>query len=243
MTFAFLAESMCWTNQVYAAPKRSRTPAAPVKANTTEANATAPSSASILKGITGEVSGSYSWGTYTAPGVPTDAHVGMSLPVFAGYRFESGPEAGLAATIAFPEVSVRNAISDASFSYLGLGLQGGYLWRNRIAPFVTYYPYARLSQSIESRMSSALVFTNLTYTGQSFGAGTKLYLTDRDNGSVQIGLRFMYMHERYSRSKLESRAEPIGGGPAPSYTTASSPQSGDQRISGNTYQLGLFIGM
>lgn len=228
---AFLAVSTGCTAKAMAAPNTASTVEAPA------------SSGGLPKGLTGEVSGSYSWGTYKAPGIPTDAHVGMSLPIFGGYRFQNGFEAGLAATFAFPEVSVRNAISDASFSYTGLGLQGGYLWRNRIAPFVTYYPFARLSQSIESRRNTAIVYTDLTYSGQSFGAGTKLYLTDRDNGSVQIGLRFMYMHERYTRSKLESRAEPIAGQPAPSYTTASSPQSGEQRIAGNTYQLGLFIGI
>lgn len=193
--------------------------------------------------LNGEVSGSYSWGTYSAPGVPSDAHVGMALPLYIGYRFDSGPNVGLASTFAFPEVSVRNAISDASFTYFGLGLQAGYLWKKRIEPFASYYPFSRLSQSTESRVGSGTVQTDLTYSGQTFGGGAKLYLTDRENGSVQIGLKFSYAREHYSRSKLDSHIQAADGQVAPAFTPVSAPQSGDQNVDGDTYQLGLFIGI
>ena len=195
------------------------------------------------EGFSADVSGSFSWGGYSTPGLPDDSHAGMAVPLFAGYRFANDIEVGGALTFGFPEISVPNAVKDSAFSYRAFGLQAGYLWRKRIEPFVAYFPFASLSQSTESRVATTLIENEFNYQGHAYGGGVKVFLTERDNRAVQIGFKFGYTRERYTRASFESRIKPNQSAPSPTFIPTSAPQSNGQNVSGDSYQLGLFIGL
>lgn len=167
----------------------------------------------------------------------------MGLLLFGGYRFRSDLELGLGADFAFPQIQIPEATSDADFSYRSLSVQLGYLWRNKIKPFIHYSPLARLSQSSSSRLGTARVQTDITYEGQAFGVGTEIYLTERSARSVQMGLKFAYIREIYSRVNHSSEIEAVGERPAPAFTPANHTGAGLRTISGNTYQMGVFVGI
>ena len=215
--------------------------AAPLK--TTEAVIKEAPATVRTHGISADVSGSFSWGGYSTPGLPEDTHAGMAIPLFGGYRFDNGLEVGAAATFGFPEISVRNAVKDSAFSHRAFGVQAGYLWRRRFQPFITYFPFASLSQSTQSRLATATIENELDYQGQAYGGGLKVFLTERDNSAVQIGFKFAYTRERYTRANFKSRIKANEGASAPAFTPTAAPQSNGQNVSGDSYQLGLFIGL
>jgi len=94
-----------------------------------------------------------------------------------------------------------------------------------------------------ARLGTATVHTDLSYHGHAFGDGVKVYLTERDNRSAQVGLKFNYTHEQYTHSSVSSHIEPSADHPAPSFTDSTREQSVSNLVTGNTYQMGVFIGI
>jgi hypothetical protein len=171
--------------------------------------------------LAADATGGYSWGSYSSPGESEDTHAGAGVDVFAGWRTNfyngDGIEIGGVGLFSFPEISVPQATENAAFSFFSVGAQAGYLWRNRFEPVLEFYPYSHLSQTKNP----------LSYTGFSFGGGAKLYLTERDSGAVQVGLKFNYLHQRYSHASYSATISKDGSG----------------LVTGNSYEMGLFIGI
>jgi hypothetical protein len=170
--------------------------------------------------LTGDVSGGYSWGGYSSPGQPPDTHAGMGVQAFAGARYKRRFELGATAAFSFPQIQVRNALNDAAFTAVTAGLQAGYLWRERVLGFVQYLPLARLTQTTPSPVS-------LSYLGSAFGGGAKFYLTEWRYRQAQVGLKFTYLRELYDSVRVSTRA------------------AADRKaqVSGNAYQVAVFIGL
>lgn len=195
-----------------------------------------------LKRIAADLGSSYSWGTYSAPDQADDKQGGMGLHLYAGYHVAAGLELGIGGTFRFPQIAVPDSANDASFSFHSFDLRAGYLWGDRLEPFISYAPFAQLSQSSKTRMGVATITTDHTYLGHSVGAGMKLYFTDRQANAAQVGVTLAYLRESYSSAQVSSNLENETSHPTPPFTPTASTQPEAQSITGNTYTVGVFLG-
>lgn len=193
--------------------------------------------------ISADLSGGYSWGDYSSAGQAQDSYSGMATQLHAGYRFGPNLEAGLVGNFAFPQLAAVGSTSSASFSYKAFGLQLGYLWGSRFAPYIEIYPYAQLSQSTKGRVGVAMLTTDLSYIGQAYGAGIRIYLTDRSSRSAQVGIKASYVHQTFSRAEINSSLDVPDGRLSPPLASAGEAQPQGQNVTGNAYQLAVFIGI
>ncbi|MBI3544294.1 MAG: hypothetical protein HY075_13570 [Deltaproteobacteria bacterium] len=197
------------------------------------------------EGFVGALASGYRWGTYSSAGESEDTHSGIGLHASGGYRFFSNVDVGARLAFGFPQITVPESSSSAAFDYRAFGLQAGYLWRGKVEPYVHYSPYAHLAQSTKARSGVGTVTTELAYTGAAYGAGLKVFLTDdrADVASVQVGLDFSYTRESYSRATVSTSISSDTQHAPPPFTPSSESHKGKQTLGGDTYLLGLFIGI
>jgi hypothetical protein len=142
-----------------------------------------------------------------------DSHSGVSVQLAAGWIFDSGLVLSGLAVFGFPQISTWGQASDVSFQSHALGIEAGWLFLGRLEPTVRLMPWAELTQMGVANPPS--------YGGLSYGAGLKVYLSERRGESGQVGLRALYARDEYTRVV----------------------STGEQRITGDSFNIGVFLGI
>lgn len=202
--------------------------------------------------LTGDLTGGYHWGRYSTIGQTNGSHSGVGIDLTAGLLINLSELArlplqtlkmGLLCDFAFPQIAPLEGNSSSSFSYKSFGLFGGMLWNDLVEPFIFVAPWASLTQSSKYRLGSAMASTDVSYRGISYGAGMKVYVKERVDNAPRIGVNFTYSHEQYGKLQYSSEIESLTDRPPPAYSSNSVEPPGQQTLSGDSFQLGLFVGI
>jgi hypothetical protein len=200
----------------------------------------------LSKRIFADIAGAYSWGTYSTPGQLDNAHAGMGVLGRVGYRLPMGLGFAAAFAVTFPQITVPGTLEEAAYRAEAFGLQASYQWKPRLEAVMHYSPVARLLHFDDSSANPAVgptteVSREISYSGHSYGAGMRLYLTSPGE-LAKVSLAFLYSREAYSRASVRTsiRTSPSSTAYAPQSSTS---ESKDEIVHGNTYQMGVTIGL